>query len=131
MKNIYFGFLMLAALISGCTDRQIIESKEGESIDPVKALTYTVNETEVVFNWQLPSGFPQDIIQPVSVFVTVYKDNKKVSTVTLPDAPTTYTYTAYSSASTYRFIFKVLGNVDTDDLNKSKLRYSSGAVAVI
>jgi hypothetical protein len=131
MKNIYFGCLIIVALLTSCTDRHIIDSKEGESINPVTGLTHTVNAPEVVFNWQLPSSYPQDVIQPVSIFLTVYKDNKKVSTITLPDAPTTYTYTGYSSASAYRFIFKVLGDVDTDDLNKSKLRYSSGVVAVI
>jgi hypothetical protein len=131
MKKLFIACLVLAALLTGCEDRQIIDSKEGESISPVTGLNYTVNEPEVVFTWQMPSSFPQDILQPVSVFVTVYKDNKKVTTVTLTDAPTTYTYSGYNSASIYRFIFKVRGDVNTDDLNESKLRYSSGVVAVI
>lgn len=130
MKKIYIACLVLAALLTGCDDRQIIDSKEGESISPVTGLNYTLNEPEVVFTWQLPSSLPKDILQPVSVYVTVYKDNKKVTTVTLSDAPTTYTYSGYNSASIYRVIFKVKGEVDTDDLNKSKLRYSSGVVAV-
>lgn len=131
MKKVYFGCLIIITLITSCTDRQIIDSKEGESINPVTDLNYSVNAPEVIFTWQMPTSYPQDIMQPVSVFVTIYKDNKKVSSITLPDAPTTYTYATYNSASTYRFIFKVLGNVDTDDLNKSKLRYSLGSVAVI
>lgn len=131
MKNIYLGCLIIAALLTSCTDRQIIDSKEGESISPVTGLNYSLNEPQVIFTWQMPSSYPQDIIQPVSVFLTIYKDNKKVSTITLPDAPTTYTYTTYNSASTYRFIFKVMGDVDTDDLNESKRRYSSGSVVVL
>ncbi len=132
MKKYYLLILfIIAASLTGCYDREILDSKEGESIDPVSNLSFTTTEPEVVFTWNLPSGYPADIIQPVSVVVTIYRDDVKISTITLADAPTTYTYTAYSSANTYRFIFKVRAEVDTDDPNMSSLRYSSGKVAVL
>lgn len=71
------------------------------------------------------------MVQPVSVVVTVYRNNVKVSTRTLVDAPTTFTYSSYSSVNIYRFIFKVKAEVNTEDPNKSKLRYSSGKVVVL
>jgi hypothetical protein len=132
MKKYYLLILfIIAASLTGCYDREILDSKEGESIDPVSNLSFTTTEPQVVFTWNMPSGYPADIIQPVSVVVTIYKNEVKVSTITLADAPTTYTYTSYSSANTYRFIFKVKAAVDTDDPNKSTLRYSSGKVAVL
>lgn len=128
MKYLVFILFVIATFITGCYDRDILDYKEGESINPVTNLTYTVNGSDVVFNWNLPATFPEDIIQPVSVYLTVFKNNVQISTKTIADAPTTYTYTGYNSGSTYRFIFKVKAEINTNDPNRSSLSYSSGAV---
>jgi len=122
---------IVATVLSGCYDREILDSKPGNSIDPVKNLNYIVNEPEIEFTWELPSSFPDDIIHPVSVVITVFKDDTQVATITVADAPTSYTYTDYDSGSIYRFIFKVRAEVDTDELNESKLRYSKGVVVTL
>ncbi len=132
MKNLYICLLFIAAFaITGCYDRDIIEHKPGESIDPVTNLNYTIDGTEITFTWTLPSSFPDDILLPVSVQMTVFKDNIQVSSTAIPDAPTTYIYTQYDPESIYRFIFKVKANVDTEDQSVSNVRYSKGTVVVI
>ncbi|MCK5135197.1 MAG: DUF4945 domain-containing protein [Bacteroidales bacterium] len=132
MKYSYICLLFILAIsVTSCYDRDILESKEGESIDPISNLTYGANEPEIVFNWDLPTNFPDDILHPVSVFLTVFQDDIKISTVTIPDGPNTYTYTEYDPGSGFRFIFKVQADVDTDDPNLSSLRYSAGSVVEI
>ena len=132
MKKLHICFLFMAAIaFTGCYDREILESKPGDSIDPVTNLNYIINEPEIAFSWTLPSSYPDDILHPVSVHLTVFKDNIQVSATTITDAPTAYAYTGYDSESTYRFIFKVSADVDTDDESLSNLRYSAGVVVVI
>lgn len=133
MKIRYLNVLLLliTTLLTGCYEREILDYKEGESIAPVSSLNYTVNESDVIFSWGLPSSYPNDIIQPVSVVITVYIDDVKVSTVTIDDAPTAYTYSLYSSENTYRFIFKLMSEVETDDPNISPVRYSLGVVTTL
>lgn len=131
MKYLYICFLIIvAATITGCYDRYILD-KEGETIDPVTNVTFVINEPEIEFSWNLPPSYPDDIILPVSVYLTVYKDDIKVSTTTIPDNPTTYLYTDYDSACDYRFIFKVKADVDVDNPNLSNLRYSEGVLVGI
>ena len=132
MKNLYICLLFIAAFaITGCYDRDIIEKKPGESIDPVTNLNYTIDGTDITFTWTLPSSFPDDILLPVSVQMTVFKDNIQVSSTAIPDAPTTFIYTGYNAESIYRFIFKVKANVDTEDQSVSNVRYSKGTVVII
>jgi hypothetical protein len=131
MKNYFYLIICsILLLLSGCYDRDIIDSKEGDPLDPVTNLVYTINGNNVNLSWTLPSQYPSDIILPVSVMIKVYKNNLLFTTATVPDAPTTYTYNPYDSASSYRIIVKVQGSVDTDDPNKSKLRYSPGETVV-
>ncbi|MBE0653966.1 MAG: DUF4945 domain-containing protein, partial [Bacteroidales bacterium] len=97
MKRYYiFILIIIAASLTGCYDREIIDSKEGESIDPISNLNYNIIEPVVVFTWDMPANYPSDVVEPVSIVVVVYRNNVKVSTLTLPDAPTTFTYSSYS-----------------------------------
>lgn len=131
MKHLYIYILLITSVVlAGCYDRDILE-KEGESIYPVTNITYTISEPEIEFTWILPTSYPDDIILPVSVYLTVYKDDIKVSSTTITDNPTTYTYTGYDTASNYRFIFKVKADVDIDDPNYSDIRYSEGNIVII
>ncbi|MBE0676012.1 MAG: DUF4945 domain-containing protein [Bacteroidales bacterium] len=117
-------------ILSGCYDRDIIDEKEGEPLAPVTSLGYTINGTDVILSWALPSGYPADILQPVSVVLYVYRDGTLINTITVPEAPTTYTYTSYNSANTYRMTVKVRGAVDSDEPNQSKIRLSPGVTVV-
>lgn len=129
-KSLYIVMCSLLLIMSGCYDRDIIDEKAGDPMDPVTNLDYTINGTDVVLSWTLPASYPTDIIQPVSVVLYVYRNSTLISTITVPDAPATYTYTSYNAANTYRIIAKVLGAVDTDDVNKSKIRLSPGVTVV-
>lgn len=128
MKSSYICLLIiLAASVTGCYDRDILESKEGESLDPITNLTYNANAPDVIFNWDLPASYPDDILHPVSVFLTVFQDDLKIFTTVISDGPTTYTYSEYDTGVVYRFIFKVQADVNSSDPNLSNLRYSEGS----
>jgi hypothetical protein len=130
-KNFYLAICSILLLLSGCYDRDIIDSKEGEPLDPVTNLTYTIDGSNVNLSWTLPSQYPSDIITPVAVQIKVYRNNVLLSTLTVIEDPVTYTYTPYSSDNVYRFILKVTAAVNTTDPNKSKLRYSPGVTVYI
>jgi len=130
-NNFYIVLCSILLLMSGCYDREIIDSKEGDPLAPVTGLAYTVSGPDVTLTWTLPTQFPSDVILPVSVMVTVYRNNTLILTKVTADAPTTYTYTEYNPENAYRFIVKVQAAVDTDDLNKSKLRLSPGVTVTI
>jgi hypothetical protein len=117
----------IGLLMSGCYDRDIIDSKPGEPIEPVTDLTYMVSDDNVILSWGLPSEYPADIIQPVSILVKVYENDILINTITIPDAPVSYTYNPYDNEKPYRFIIKVVGNVDTTDPYLATTRYSPGA----
>jgi hypothetical protein len=129
-KSLYIIMCTLLLTMFGCYDRDIIDEKEGEPIAPVTNLDYTINGTEVILSWTLPTGYPTDILQPVSVVIYVYRNSTLINTITVPDSPTTYTYTAYTAANTYRIVVKVKGAVDTDEVNESKIRLSPGVTVV-
>ena len=124
MKKIFY-FIIVMFIVSSCT-YEIIDSKPGESVNPVTNLNYTVSGSDVTLTWDLPTSYPDDIIQPVSVFIKVTKDGQAAGTFVVEDSPVTYTFTGYDEAEVYRFTVKVQANVNTDDPNLSELRYSSG-----
>lgn len=112
-------------MLSAC-EYEIIDSKPGESISPVTNLSHSVSEDEVMLTWDLPSSYPDDIVQPVSVMIRITRDGNNAGTVVLDDAPESYTYDAYDPSQTFKFTVKVRGEVDTDDPNVSDVRYSLG-----
>jgi effector-binding domain-containing protein len=130
-KILYLSVCSLLLLVFGCYDREILDSKEGESIDPVTNLSYIVNGDQVTLMWDLPSHYPDDIVQPASVFIDIFKDGINISSLTLGGAPTTCTIGSYSPSSTFRYIVKVFAYVNTTDPNMSGSRYSLGEVVVI
>ena len=125
-KALYYISILCVLIITGCTDRDILDSKPGEAIDPVSNLQYTINGTNVILTWSLPSKIPVDIIQPVSIYLQVKRNNVAILSVVLPNAPSSYTYTGYDASKSYIFIVKIQGSVDTKDPNVSNLRYSLG-----
>lgn len=136
MKKIVF-YISVCTLIlfCGCYDDSPIESKPGEAIDPVTNLQASIRnaeedaeaEEEVVLSWDLPSDYPQDVIEPVSVHIQVRIDGRREGgDIVLDDAPETYTYSPYDESMDYRFTVKVLADVETSEPHESDLRYSLG-----
>lgn len=127
MRKLTFLITIISILIfAGCIDREIIDSKPGESIDPVTNLDYTISDTDVSLTWSLPTSFPNDILQPVSASIKITKNGVMIVSKIVEDAPTSFTYSGYESTEVYRVTVKVVGDVDTTDPNLSKLRYSYG-----
>lgn len=125
-KSIFYLSILLIIICSGCKKDEVIDSKPGESIGPVTNLNHSVSGNTVNLTWKLPATLPNDIITPVAVVIQVAIDGKIMSTVTLDNAPASYTYSPYDSSKKYRFTVKVKGNVNSTDPNVSKLRYSLG-----
>ena len=118
-------------LLSGCYDREIIDKKDGDPLDPVTNLVYSLDGDNVDLSWTLPSQYPPDILLPVSVFISVYRNGMLINSQTVTGAPTTYTYNAYDPDYYYWIIVKVRADVDTDEKNKSNLRFSPGVTVYI
>jgi len=116
---------MISLFVFTACEYEIIDSKPGESLDPVSNLNYSVSGSEVTLTWDLPTSYPDDIIQPVSVFIRITRNGASAGTQTISEAPTSFTF-PYESGSSYKFIVKVMGEVDTDNKNFSDLRYSPG-----
>jgi hypothetical protein len=114
-------FLFLA-----CSEYAILDSKPGEAIKPVTNLTHSISGNEAVLTWDLPSDFPDDIVEPVSIFVRITIDGQSGGTVTLANAPETYVFPNYDASRSYKFTVKVMASVDTDQPAVSNLRYSQG-----
>ena len=132
MKNkISIIICCITLSITGCYDRDIIETKPGNTIDPVTNLNYTIDGNNVILTWNLPTQYPDDIILPVSVLIRVYVDDVLKSSPNLTDAPITYTYSSYDVTKSFIFVVKVVGDVDTDDPNVSSTRYSPGEYVII
>tara|TARA_R100001369_G_C3272671_1_gene160350 strand:- start:365 stop:775 length:411 start_codon:yes stop_codon:yes gene_type:complete len=131
MKKIVF-YISVCSLIlfCGCYDDSPIESKPGESIDPVTNLQANIREGEeedIVLNWDLPSDYPEDVIEPVSVHIQVKIDGRREGgDIVLDSAPETYTYSPYDESMNYSFTVKVLAIVETSEPHESDLRYSLG-----
>ncbi|MGQ8334929.1 DUF4945 domain-containing protein [Sunxiuqinia sp. A32] len=126
MKRITFLIILAFLFIMSSCEYEIIDSKPGEPIAPVTNLTSSISGNSVALNWNLPSSYPSDIIQPVSVYIKVTKDGNNAGSQVLNNNPNTFVYDAYESGHVYRFTVKVRANVDTDDPNFSDLRYSEG-----
>lgn len=143
MKNKYIIIFFLLFLFSGCT-YDILESKPGESLNRIANLQFTISDSNINFNWELPSVYPDDILKPVSIVVSVTKISKtdrnhalynpstlNAGAFTLGNDPTSFTYEQYDSDFTFRFTFKVKAEVDDVSVNFSSLRYSEGVVIEI
>jgi hypothetical protein len=139
MKNIIAYIVLIGLLFTGC-EYEVIDSKPGESIDPVTNLAASVDGSDVVLNWNLPSSYPADILQPVSVLVQIYTvDDSETPSITglvksseeeVGDAPVTYAYEGYDVDQSYVFVVKVKGEVDVTKYPnpdyQSATRYSLG-----
>lgn len=132
MKKYIFYISFLSILFcSGCYDEEIIASKPGEAIDPVTNLEYSISDANVHLTWDMPSTYPEGVIQPVFVQIKVSEDGRHIATEVLENAPESYTFTSYDPSKEYRFTVKVMANIDTSEPHESDLRYSLGQTVAL
>ncbi len=124
----YIVYLSMISLLycTGCYKDEIIDAKPGEPIDPVTNLSYTIAGDQVNLTWELPADYPDDILQPVRVFIRIKADGQEIGTQLLENTASSYTYTPYDPARAYSFTVKLMGQVDTTNPYVSNLRYSLG-----
>ncbi|MBK5191743.1 MAG: DUF4945 domain-containing protein [Flavobacteriaceae bacterium] len=123
---LYFSVLCLVFSTS-CYKDEVIDSKPGESLDPVTNLQAQVSENDVLLSWDLPSTYPSSIIQPVSVQIEVSINGKKEGGVmVIADNPESYIFSTYDPENEYRFTVKVMANIETTEPHVSDLLYSLG-----
>ena len=130
-KYLFFISVLSLGLLLSCYDDDISYDKPGEPIDPVSDLSATPQGDQVLLSWSLPSGYPSDVIQPVSVQINVSIDGRREGgNIVLDGNPTSWSY-PYDSARTYRFTVKVLTHIETTQPHESDLRLSPGETVEI
>jgi|GEM_PF-351445 len=136
MKALYYHCLALLICLSGCTDRSIIDRKEGVSLPTVSNLTLQqVDENHVRLNWEMPSAIPEEMQQPLNVYIDVEEilgptRSVSVFNTILANAPTTYVYELPDPSKVYHLIVKVNGLTKNQDVNYSGNIYSLGQTVV-
>ncbi len=130
MKKIVYilSIVCMGLITSSCYDRDIIDHKEGVSLPAVTNLqSNLVNEKELTVSWQVPtSEIPDEMIRPLSVYIQIYKGNAREYQITLPNEPTTWTYTLKDPTSKYRVIVKLYGKLDEALYGMTSEIYSLG-----
>jgi hypothetical protein len=127
MKKYLFYLSILSVLfLYSCQDEEILLSKPGEAIDPVTDLDYSIVDDKVNLKWKLPSSFPDDIIQPVSVHIRISSNGQNAGTEVIEGDPASFTFSPYDTSKEYKFTVKVMADVDTENPHESDLRYSLG-----
>ncbi|WP_067034119.1 DUF4945 domain-containing protein [Allomuricauda sp. CP2A] len=117
--SIKFSLLAVCILLAACYNDNIIAFKPGEPI----------NGNEISFTWGLPTSYPEGMIRPVLVQIVVAVDGiQEGGTIILPDNPSSFTNTVYDSDKAYRFILKVVANMDVQEAEPyvSDIWYSEG-----
>lgn len=126
-KYLFYISILSVFLLGGCYGDEISYYKPGEPISPVTNLTANPSGEEVVLNWSLPTSYPGDVIQPVSVQITVHIDGRREGgAIVLEDNPSSFSFMPYDPAKEYRFTVKVMTHIETDEEFESDLRYSLG-----
>lgn len=131
MKSIVLSCLAVLLLTTACNKKEDIQLKPGVSLPTVQSLTLTKGAgNEFTLNWQMPSGIPAEIAQPLAVQIEI-KELIELKTVvvggaTLADAPTTFTGTVPDAAKTYQVTVKLNGWLSERDPNYSSNIFSLG-----
>ena len=126
--TMYVWALILLAINGACTDRDILESKAGVRLPAVTGLALQATAQTVQLSWDLPSGLPAEIEQPVSVYIQVNEIINPARSLTvfstiLPDAPTSFSYEIPDGSKKYNFTVKLYGRTKMPDVN-----YHSGEI---
>jgi len=133
MEKYVFGIVILFALLGqACTDRDIIDAKEGVSLPPVSDLSIgDAGNGKVRLTWGIPTAIPQAVNQPLNVLVEVRElieswRSQVVFSSNLADAPTSFDYDLPDPSKTYQFTVKLNGRLKEVDPNYSSTIYSLG-----
>jgi hypothetical protein len=133
---IYISATFLLFLCS-CTDRNVLDRKEGVSLPAVENLTMQqVDEKHVKITWNIPSAIPAEMELPVRVFIEVKEIVNVTKTLptfntTLSNAPTEFVYEIPDGTKTYHLTVKLNGSTKTRDVNYSSNIYSLGQTIVL
>lgn len=128
---LYISVLSLV-LFSSCYDDDISYSKPGKAITPVSSLEANALNDSVSLTWDLPSNYPEAVVQPLSVIIYVSIDGiREGGGITLNDNPQSYIYKPYDSAKNYKFTVKVMASLMTTKAYESDLFYSSGSTIAL
>lgn len=123
MKKIFYFIILGMILFTACNDAEILEPTYGEPIDPVTNLEYSISGNTLTITWDLPSSFPDDIIQPVSVYLVIDDGGPRPMAMVLGDAPESFIFEGYNPEMSYRITVKVRGDVDKDISEAAGGRY--------
>ena len=130
-KLIHICFLLLF-IAASCKKEKITDRKQGVSLPTVSnlALQKTADK-EVKLTWGMPTAIPDQVQQPLSVFIEVNEIvsvTKAISvfSTTLTGASAQFVYELPDAAKKYHFTVKLVGNTKTSDVNYSSVIYSLG-----
>ena len=129
MKAIHkiFYITLLIVTITNCSDRYILDRKEGISLPAVKELKSSIqNGKDVTLQWTVPTDIPSEMQRPLSVYVQVYRGNTLEYQISLPGEPVTWNYTLAESAYKYRIVVKMQGWLKEKIYGTSDEIYSLG-----
>ena len=129
-------FVLLLLFFGACTDRDIIESKDGVSLPPVSNLALAkIGDSNVRVSWTIPPDIPQSINQPLNVYVEVKQiigvtTTRTEYSATLPNAPSQFDYELPDTEKTYHITVKLQGGVKDPNPNYSATIYSLGKTVI-
>ncbi|SEL80624.1 protein of unknown function [Olivibacter domesticus] len=124
-------------LFYSCTDRDVLDRKEGVSLPAVENLTLQqVDEKHVKLTWNIPNAIPEEMELPVKVFIEVKEVVNVTKTLpafntTLANAPTEFIYEVPDETKTYHLTVKLNGSTKVKDVNYSGNIYSLGQTVVL
>lgn len=129
MKKIIFYLSLIFTLLIAysCTDRDILDYKEGTSLPEVTDLSSTLSDLKnIKLNWNIPSEIPSEMERPISVYIQVYKGNVREYQIFLANEPIEWEYTLKDLNAKYRITVKLYGNLNEKSYGKSNEIYSLG-----
>jgi len=134
MKNVVKFVLTFAViLLSGCYDRDIVDSKEfGFSLPEVENLNYTKQGNTVTLTWQIPANIPDVFNRPLETDIQVVENNIYRNIQSVFDENTSLDITI-DTEKNYRFVVKLLGYLTNEakEDGKTDRVYSKGAIIEI
>jgi hypothetical protein len=135
MKTAYLYIFSLVVFFCSCAQKDILNSKQGTSLPPVTNLALEkADSNRVILTWQIPGAIPGNINQPLGVYIEVNQEvNRRLLSqfsITLPGAPTSYTYKLPDSSKVYHLTVKLSGTTTSSDINYSNSILSLGQTVI-
>jgi len=130
MKKIIFllAITCVAAMLSGCYDRDIVDRKEGVSLPAVNSLRYSrVGSDGFNISWTIPGDIPVTVSRPLSIHIQVYRDtNIPEHQIVLSGEQVDWSYTMQEPDADYKVTVKLYGTIAALEYGKSTELYSLG-----